>query len=797
MSSQAQGVLEGEVSGPSYNDAGGQAGRDPSAPLLNGREADGSVVHARREAVAASELIDSEVASGLPVTVPARMEETGLGARTGDLRAQPHPIRAQATAPQQQNLQQQLPQQQPSPLRDFLEVAASAPQQQQPVPATLHVRDVQQHGDVRGRVSDQHGFRDESVQFMTAEAITTSPPEDFPVHPERPGGTHATWMFRLGKFFQRRVSQAAAAVAPVLERPSRSVRAIPSPPASWGGSREPALFTPEAEQVMQQWPQRAPLLHGREPQGHPQLPPPPQQQHLRDPPSSSGSLTQEQVLAEVHKQVQRAMQGHQQELRALEEENQRLRAQVLQQKGPMPEATLQPDLRRGNPPVHPGGEVHGSGLQGQVQSGPLQEPAVSRTNGMKGSESGGCVDPPPGLEGREGESGGHRGPFEVRGGDLVGARQGQECADEPSDGQKGRAQAVGGTTRLSQDAKMEPDEQGAAASDGGNKGASRGPMDAFGMLAQGIAQLQTVMNATLVHKAQELEVVKPGISELPKLPELSETSCIDIGDWVHSLQCPMGDLSNGSTGWWKELLQCLDRFYNTYLESSNIVKLSLKPETFATAYLKEEKWSRVDKRATSMILSALPEAVRAEVLALRLTGTLAVLGRVMVLYRPGSAAERLQILRAPESPSPATSAAESVDVLRRWARWLRRAGDVGLRCPDASVLLRGLDTITKKPLQDHTEIQFRMNMMRYTLEVDSKPTQKAVEDLHHAMLSEFEQVAFRGRTRQSQMPNSGTSLKAMTATSTAGATAATSATEGAGGDGSPSKGKGAPCKGGD
>ena len=49
-----------------------------------------------------------------------------------------------------------------------------------------------------------------------------------------------------------------------------------------------------------------------------------------------------------------------------------------------------------------------------------------------------------------------------------------------------------------------------------------------------------------------------------------------------------------------------------------------------------------------MLLASLPEPIRAEVLASRLTGALQVLGRVMVLYRPGSAAERQQVLRALE-----------------------------------------------------------------------------------------------------------------------------------------------------
>eukprot|EP00439_Symbiodinium_sp_Y106_P020836 s5267_g2.t1 len=601
------------------------------------------------------------------------------------------------------------------------------------------------------------------------------------------------WMFRLGEFFQRRVSQAAAAVAPVLERP-RATRAIPSPPPSWATPRDQALFTPEAEQVMQQWPQRAPLLHGLGTQGHPQTSLLPQQQ-LRDPPSSTGSLTQEQVLAEVHKQVQRAMQGHQQEMRALEEENQRLRAQ-MQRRGEVPETTLQPDLRRGNPVAHPGGEVQRAELRGQAVTGPLREPTRTPVNQTEASEVRGHVAPPPGLEGQQGEDAGHRGPTEVHGGDPLGVRHGQEGIDgNPPDVQGDRGKALSGTKGLEQGAyrSMASADQAATTDEGGGRGTTKGPMEAFGMLAQGIAQLQMAMSATMTHRAQELEVVKPGISELPKLPELSETSCIDIGDWIHSLQCPMGDLSNGSSGWWKETQQCLDRFYNTYLESSNLVKLTLKPETFATAYLKEEKWTRVDKRATSMILSSLPDTVRAEVLALRLTGTLAVLGRVMVLYRPGSAAERQQILKALESPSTATSATEAVDMLRRWARWLRRAGDVGLRCPDASVLLRGLDTMTKRALQDHGEIQFRMNMMRYTLEVDSKPTQRSVEDLHHAMLSEFEQVAFRGRTRQQTSSTASASMKAMTATSGAGTSLSTTTADSTGGEGSPGKGKGAPC----
>ncbi|CAE7595668.1 unnamed protein product [Symbiodinium sp. CCMP2456] len=150
----------------------------------------------------------------------------------------------------------------------------------------------------------------------------------------------------------------------------------------------------------------------------------------------------------------------------------------------------------------------------------------------------------------------------------------------------------------------------------------------------------TAMATSISNKSSEPEQVKPGISELARLPELSETSCIDVGDWLYALECSMGDLS---------LCEC-------------------------------------HCEGTSMLLA--------------LTGALPVLGRVLVLYRPGSTAERQQILKALELPAVANTAVEAVDALRR-----------------------------------------------YTLEMDVKPTQKAVEDLHQALLSEFEQVAFRGCRR--------------------------------------------------
>ena len=152
--------------------------------------------------------------------------------------------------------------------------------------------------------------------------------------------------------------------------------------------------------------------------------------------------------------------------------------------------------------------------------------------------------------------------------------------------------------------------------------------DPLGLLVQGMAQLQNAVSESLKSKSKEVEVVKPGIAELPQL----------------------ADLSNGSGDWWKEVMVSLAAYYEAYTRASRVGKLALRPEDYETSELKDPRWSRVDKRAASMLLASLPAGVRDEILASRLSGSLALLSRVVVLYRPGSVVERQQILTSLESP---------------------------------------------------------------------------------------------------------------------------------------------------
>ena len=51
-----------------------------------------------------------------------------------------------------------------------------------------------------------------------------------------------------------------------------------------------------------------------------------------------------------------------------------------------------------------------------------------------------------------------------------------------------------------------------------------------------------------------------------------------------------------------------------------------------------------------------------------------------------------------------------------------RATDMGLQPPDPSVLIKGLDQLVKVVLPENQDIAFRVSMLRYNMEVDTRPT---------------------------------------------------------------------------
>eukprot|EP00439_Symbiodinium_sp_Y106_P063432 s3839_g9.t2 len=263
------------------------------------------------------------------------------------------------------------------------------------------------------------------------------------------------------------------------------------------------------------------------------------------------------------------------------------------------------------------------------------------------------------------------------------------------------------------------------------------------MLADGMAQLQKAMIKQIDKGDTEdksPETVKPGTLALPMLKEVvAETSCVDVMDWMELIDGPMSDLSDSSAGWWRRVTSEAYRAYGLWSLASPLDRLAIYPEV---KDLEEGKFSRLNSRAAAMIVTALHETVRQEVVARRLTGsTVRLVFRLLTLYQPGGEEEKFQILQNLQSPAPEQEASKAVLALRAWSRWLRRCKELNVQTPDPSLLARGLTNLVKSVMEKNADSAFRTSLVKSTLQIDSNPSYDKVDSYFKHLMAECEAMA--------------------------------------------------------
>ena len=143
-------------------------------------------------------------------------------------------------------------------------------------------------------------------------------------------------------------------------------------------------------------------------------------------------------------------------------------------------------------------------------------------------------------------------------------------------------------------------------------------------------------------------------------------------------------------------------------------------------------------RCCSLLLAAVPQAVRDDVVTNRWLASSSILFRVLCLFQPGGSSERSHLLSQLVNPDPCRSFAEAIKGLRKWQQCLQRAGEIHATLPDASLLLRGLDGATSVLLTSHPMIGFRVNAFRHQLAIDYNPTVTNVVQLVRLIQAECE-----------------------------------------------------------
>ena len=189
-----------------------------------------------------------------------------------------------------------------------------------------------------------------------------------------------------------------------------------------------------------------------------------------------------------------------------------------------------------------------------------------------------------------------------------------------------------------------------------------------------------------------------------------------------------------------------------------------------------------------MLMDALDPVVKADLIARKANHSAShILCRLYTTYQPGGTGERNLVLSNLQNCQVIHDATAGVAALRDWGRWYQRCIDFGMNLPDPMVLVGALNSMTKPVISKDTEVTWRTEMVKSTLQLHARPTAEAATAYHRHLLAEFEALA------TSQVPKKGgnqppnLALKAMD-----GAAGGASGGQGGGAKGG-GKGK-IPCK---
>ena len=199
------------------------------------------------------------------------------------------------------------------------------------------------------------------------------------------------------------------------------------------------------------------------------------------------------------------------------------------------------------------------------------------------------------------------------------------------------------------------------------------------------------------------------------------------------------DLSSKSWLWWDKVYEAALKYYHDYQQSDPLSRGLLRPDL--PEDLQHHSLARLESRAVSTILHAVPESVSSQALGTRSLSSVGLLFQILKQYQPGGLSERQELLKSLTELSPVTQASDAVLVLQAWFRHIARARAMKVQLPDGSLLLAALDAMAKNLLSEHAQVAFRVSLNRHQLRLDYRADTELVEAYARNLMAEFEVVS--------------------------------------------------------
>ena len=204
----------------------------------------------------------------------------------------------------------------------------------------------------------------------------------------------------------------------------------------------------------------------------------------------------------------------------------------------------------------------------------------------------------------------------------------------------------------------------------------------------------------------------------------------------------MRQLSPSAQTWWAQNLKEAEDHYERWLRATPQQRLQVKASTMAKSF-EAGKYCLVEQRGVQLLLKAVPEAFKTDLIATRTLAVNAIVFAILCRWQPGGKLERAQVLDYLVHPEASGSVEETVEGIRKWRRMVLRASELGAVLPDSSLLLKGLDALTQPGLGDHPVVSFRVAAYRNESSVDFAPTQAKVAELAEYLLAEYEALSIQ------------------------------------------------------
>lgn len=135
----------------------------------------------------------------------------------------------------------------------------------------------------------------------------------------------------------------------------------------------------------------------------------------------------------------------------------------------------------------------------------------------------------------------------------------------------------------------------------------------------------------------------------------------------------MADISHSAKAWWEESLSIAQEHYARWLTMSPLERLRAKP-----AVVVEPALQRIEQRGIAMLLGALPDQLRRDLVSGRQLSVVRILYRLHVAYQPGSGAEKTQLLKNLVETKFATGTPDLLTQVRLWRRVEQSTGTQSL-----------------------------------------------------------------------------------------------------------------------